>query len=325
MEKTQRLYVEETRPPISDSLYNTITAHRKLYRKLALTGGAVKRLRDTLKATDIQDMLGGKKGTLKRLDVMLELYCDEEHEKKLVDFYKKTVNKNKPDKNFIQTLSEAEERGSVPSFKLGLSWTTFNFNAQKLIEELYEIAETTFLINFELELGTNLITATNLAYPIIDEKQTFFLVEYIPPFKTIHPDGKEKTFSKISSLIEDVLENPNATPMIYVMGNKGMWKPLITFAWQFEDGLIKIKIPSYDGKTEEKEFVLNPFTGDINVIKGGIKIEKTKSPPPFKAERIFFFELGGDELAKPELKVAPKPEPEPTPKAKPKQESKKKT
>ncbi|MEM2145075.1 MAG: hypothetical protein QW279_06925, partial [Candidatus Jordarchaeaceae archaeon] len=91
MEKTQRLYVEETRPPISDSLYNTITAHRKLYRKLALTGGAVKRLRDTLKAADIQDMLGGKKGTLKRLDIMLELYCDEEHEKKLVDFYKKTV------------------------------------------------------------------------------------------------------------------------------------------------------------------------------------------------------------------------------------------
>lgn len=320
MEKTQRLYVEETRPPISDSLYNTIAAHRKLYRKLALTGGAVKRLRDTLKATDIQDMLSGKKGTLKRLDIMLELYCDDEHEKKLVDFYNKTVAKSKPEKNFIQTLSEAEERGGVPSFKLGLSWNNFKFNAQKLTEELYEVAETTFLINFESELGATLITATNLAYPIIDEKQTFFLVEYIPPFKSTYPDGKEKTFSKLSSLIEDVHGNPNAIPKLYVMGNQGKWKPLITFAWQFEDGLIKIKIPSDDGKTEEKEFILNPFTGDINLLKGQIKVEKAKSPLQFKPERIFFFELGGDELSKPEPKAALKTEP--TPKTAPKPASK---
>ncbi|MEM3585718.1 MAG: hypothetical protein QXO71_00200 [Candidatus Jordarchaeaceae archaeon] len=303
MEKTQRLYVEETRPPISDSLYNTIAAHRKLYRKLALTGGTVKRLRDTLKATDIQDMLSGKKGTLKRLDIMFELYCDEEHEKKLVDFYNKTVNKSKPDKHFIQTLSEAEEKGVAPSFKMGLSWSNFNFNAQKLIEELYEIAETTFLINFELEVGTTLITATSLTYPILDEKQNFFLVEYIPPFKTIYPDGSEKTFSKLSSLIEEIHGNPDAIPKLYVMGNQGMWKPLITFAWQFEDGLIKVKIPPDNGKTEEKEFILNPFTGDITVIKGQVKVEKAKSPPQFKPERIFFFELGGDELTKPELKT----------------------
>jgi hypothetical protein len=318
MEKTQRLYVEQTRPPISDSLYNTIAAHRKLYRKLALTGGAVKRLRDTLKATDIQDMLSGKKGELKRLDIMLEVYCDEEHEKKLVDFYNKTVSKNKPEKNFIQTLSEAEEQGSSPSFKLGLSWNNIKFNAQKLTEDLYEVAETTFLINFELELGTSLITATNMPYPIIDEKQNFFLVEYIPPFKAAYPDGTEKTFSKLNSLIEDVHENPKATPKIYVMGNKGKWKPLITFAWQFEDGLINIKIPSADGKTEEKEFIMNPFTGEIEVIKGQIKVEKAKSTPQFKPERIFFFELGGDELAKPESRAAPKPEPQPVPKTAPK-------
>lgn len=280
----------------------------------------MKRLRDTLKATDIQDMLSGKKGTLKRLDIMLELYCDDEHEKKLVDFYNKTVAKSKPEKNFIQTLSEAEERGGVPSFKLGLSWNNFKFNAQKLTEELYEVAETTFLINFESELGATLITATNLAYPIIDEKQTFFLVEYIPPFKSTYPDGKEKTFSKLSSLIEDVHGNPNAIPKLYVMGNQGKWKPLITFAWQFEDGLIKIKIPSDDGKTEEKEFILNPFTGDINLLKGQIKVEKAKSPLQFKPERIFFFELGGDELSKPEPKAALKTEP--TPKTAPKPASK---
>ncbi|MEM2984323.1 MAG: hypothetical protein QXL24_03825, partial [Candidatus Jordarchaeaceae archaeon] len=76
--------------------------------------------------------------------------------------------------------------------------------------------------------------------------------------------------------------------------------------WQFEDGLIYVKIPSEDGKSEEKEFILNPFTGNIELIKGELKIGKSKSPPQFKPERIFFFELGGDELAKakPETKPA---------------------
>jgi|GEM_PF-2026629 hypothetical protein len=305
MESMPRLYIEETRPPISDYLYETIAAHRKLYRKLALTGGTVRRLRDTLKASDIQDMLSGKKGELKRLDVMLEIYCDEEHEKKILDFYKKTVTKHKPDKEFLQTLAEAEQSGSAPSLKMGLSWSNINFNAQKFTEELYEIAETTFLINFELELDKNLITATKMSYPIIDEKQNFFLVEYIPPFKVIYPDGKEKTYMKLSSLMEDIRENPQSTPKLYVMGNKGQWKPLITFAWQFEDGLIYVKIPSEDGKTEEKEFILNPFTGNIELIKGELKIEKSKTPPQFKPERIFFFELGGDELAKAKPETKP--------------------
>lgn len=307
MEK-QRLYLEETRPPISDSLYNTIAAHRKLYRKLALSGGRVKRLRDTIKATDIPLMLSGKKGKLQRLDIMLELYCDEEYEKKLLDFYDKTVAKNKPDKHFLQTLSEAEEMGGAPSFKLGLSWNNIKFNAQNFVEQLYELADTTFLINFESELENSLITATNLSYPIFDENQNFFLVEYIPPFKAAYPDGTEKTFQKLSSLVENMSENPEATPKLYVMGNQGQWKPLITFAWQFEDGLIYIKVPSVNGKTKEKEFTLNPLTGDIELIKGQIKVEKAKSPPKFKPERIFFFELGGDELAKPETKkAAPKP------------------
>ena len=300
MEKMQRLYIESTRPPISDYLYNTIAAHRKLYRKLALTSGAVKRLRDTLRASDIQDMLSGKRGNLRRFDVMLELYCDEEHEKKLLEFYKKTVSKNKPVKEVLQTLSEAEALGVSPSFKLGLSWNNINFNARKLVDALYEVAETTFFINFELEQEGSLITATNLSYPIIDETQNFFLVEYIPPFKTTYPDGTEKTFSKLSSLIEDVRENPEATPKLYVMGNQGEWKPLITFAWQFEDGLIYVKIPSDNGKVNEKEFLLNPMTGTLELIKGQIKVEKAKGKPQFKPERIFFFELGGDELAKPE-------------------------
>ncbi len=304
MEK-QRLYLEETRPPISDSLYDTIAAHRKLYRKLALSGGQVKRLRDTIKATDIPLMLGGKKGKLQRLDVMLELYCDEEYEKKILDFYNKTVSKNKPAKQFLQTLAEAEELGGAPSFKLGLSWNNIKFNAQKFTEQLYELADTTFLVNFELELENSLITATNLSYPIFDDNQNFFLVEYIPPFKATYPDGTEKTFSKLSSLIENMSENPEATPKLYVMGNQGQWKPLITFAWQFEDGLIYIKVPSDNGKTKEKEFILNPLTGNIELIKGQIKVEKAKSPPQFKPERIFFFELGGDELAKPEPKTAP--------------------
>lgn len=306
MEKMQRLYIEATRPPISDYLYNTIAAHRKLYRKLALTGGAVKRLRDTLKASDIQDMLSGKRGKLRRFDVMLELYCDEEHEKKLLEFYKKTVSKNKPVKEVLQTLSEAEALGVSPSFKLGLSWNNINFNARKLVDALYEVAETTFFINFELEQEGSLITATNLSYPIIDETQNFFLVEYIPPFKTTYPDGTEKTFSKLSSLIEDVRENPEATPKLYVMGNQGEWKPLITFAWQFEDGLIYVKIPSDNGKVNEKEFLLNPMTGTLELIKGQIKVEKAKGKPQFKPERIFFFELGGDELAKTEPKKTQK-------------------
>ncbi|MGQ9720023.1 MAG: hypothetical protein ACUVXA_01735 [Candidatus Jordarchaeum sp.] len=304
MEK-QRLYLEETRPPISDSLYNTITAHRKLYRKLALTGGQVKRLRGTLKAADIQTMLSGKKGKLTRLDVMLELYCDEEYEKKLLDFYNKTISKSKPEKQFLQTLSEAEEHGGAPSFKMGLSWSNIKFNTQKFTEELYELADTTFLINFELELDGSLITATNLSYPIIDETQNFFLVEYIPPFKVAYPNGTEQTFSKLTSLMENMSENLEATPKLYVMGNQGRWKPLITFAWQFEDGLIYVKIPSENGKTEEKEFILNPVTGNIELIKGQLKVEKAKSAPKFKPERIFFFELGGDELAKPESKPEP--------------------
>ncbi|MHA1208150.1 MAG: hypothetical protein ACTSSA_00070 [Candidatus Freyarchaeota archaeon] len=306
MEKMQRLYIEATRPPISDYLYNTIAAHRKLYRKLALTGGAVKRLRDTLKASDIQDMLSGKRGNLRRFDVMLELYCDEEHEKKLLEFYEKTVSKNKPVKEVLQTLSEAEALGVSPSFKLGLSWNNINFNARNLVDALYEVAETTFFINFELEQEGSLITATNLSYPIIDETQNFFLVEYIPPFKTTYPDGTEKTFSKLSSLIEDIRENPEATPKLYVMGNQGEWKPLITFAWQFEDGLIYVKIPSDNGKVNEKEFLLNPMTGTLELIKGQIKVEKAKGKPQFKPERIFFFELGGDELAKTEPKKTQK-------------------
>ncbi len=307
MEKNLRLYLEETRPPISDSLYTTITAHRKLYRKLALSGGQVKRLRNTIKASDIQVMLSGKKGKLKRLDVMLELYCDEEYEKKLLTFYNETVKKNKPAKQFLQTLSEAEELGGAPSFKFGLSWGNIKFNAQKFAEELYELADTTFLINFELEMENSLITATNLSYPIIDENQNFFLVEYIPPFKAVYPDGTEKTFTKLSSLIENMTENPKATPKLYVMGNQGQWKPLITFAWQFEDGLICIRVPSDNGKTEEKEFILNPLTGDIEIIKGQIKVAKAQSPPKFKPERIFFFELGGDELAKPAPKTTTPP------------------
>ncbi|MBS7287652.1 MAG: hypothetical protein KIH01_02600 [Candidatus Freyarchaeota archaeon] len=288
-----RLYVDESSPPISDNLYEKITAHRKLYRKLVFSGKAVKRLRGILSPSDLMKMLRGEGGKLKRFDIMLETYSDSETGSKVKSFFDEICEKHQPQKVAIQLPSENEEADSL---KLGLSWENVSFNAWEIIERLYSLVEETFYANFEFEDDEKVVLAVSLPVPFEEEKKQFYLVELVTPFKARYPNGEERTLTKISSLVEEVISNPNVIPNFFVIGRGGMWKPMITVGWSFDDGRLLVRIPEWEGKGGI-EFILDPLSGEVQLIKGELKVKKGGKVGDITLDMVHFVELGGDELS----------------------------
>lgn len=288
-----RLYVDESSPPISDNLYEKITAHRKLYRKLVFSGKAVKRLRGVLSPSDIIRMLRGEGGKLKRFDIMLETYCDSETESKVKSLFEEICGKHQPQKAAVQFPSENEEADSL---KLGLSWENVSFNAWEIIERFYGLVEETFYTNFEFEDDEKVVLAVSLPVPFEEEKKQFYLVELVTPFRVRYPNGGERTLTKLSSLVEEVTSNPNVTPELFVIGRGGMWKPMITVGWAFDDGRLLIRVPEWEGKGGI-EFILNPLSGEVQLVKGELKVKKGGKVGDITLDAVHFVELGGDELS----------------------------
>jgi len=288
-----RFYVDESSPPISDNLYEKIAAHRKLYRKLIFSGKGVRRLRGVLSSDDLVKMLKGEGGTLKRFDIMLETYCDSETESKVKSLFDEVCEKLHPQKAVIRLPSEDEEADAL---RLGLSWENVSFDAWEVINRFYSIVEETFYTNFEFEDNDKVVSAVNLPVPFDEEKKQFYLVEPITPFKVKYPSGEERTLTKLSSLVEEATANPGVTPEFFVIGRGGMWKPLITLGWSFDDGRILVKIPEWEGKGGI-EFILNPLSGEVQVVKGELKVKKGGKAESITIDTVHFIEMGGDELS----------------------------
>ncbi len=287
-----RFYVEESSPPISDNLYEKIVAHRKLYRKLAFSGKNIRRLRSILSSEDLVRMLRGEGGRLRRFDVMLETYCDSEMEGKIKSLFEEIRERLQPRKASLKLPSEDEEAGSL---KIGLSWEEVSFNAWDVVKQLYNLVEEPFYMNFEFEDDEKVILAVNFPVPFEDGKQ-FYLVEPIAPFKVRYPNGEERKLTKLSSLVEEVTTDPEATPELFVLGRGGMWKPLITIGWSFSDGRILVKVPEWEGKGDI-EFVLNPLSGEVELLKGELKVKKCGKAENLTLDAVHFVEMGGDELS----------------------------
>ncbi len=288
-----RLYIDESSPPISDNLYEKIAAHRKLYRKLIFSGKVVRRLRGVLSSDDIMKMLRGKGGTLRRFDIMLEAYCDSETEGKVKLLFNEICEKLQPQKALLRLPSEDEEADSL---KLGLSWENVSFDAWEIIERLYSVVEETFYTNFEFEDNDKVVLAVNLPVPFEEEKKQFYLVEPITPFKVRYSSGEERTLTKLSSLVEEATANPNIMPEFFVIGRGGMWKPMITVGWSFNDGRIFVRIPEWEGKGGI-EFILNPLNGEVQVVKGELKVKRGEKVEGSSLDTVYFIEMGGDELS----------------------------
>ncbi|MEM1762695.1 MAG: hypothetical protein QW526_02840 [Candidatus Jordarchaeales archaeon] len=288
-----RLYIDESSPPISDNLYEKIAAHRKLYRKLVFSGKAVKRLRGILPSSELVRMLRGGGGKLRRFDIMIELYCDVETESRVKSLYDEVCSTYPPQKSSISLASEGEEPAPL---RLGLSWEDVSFDAWALIERFYSVIEEPFYVNFEFEDDEKVVSAVNLSVPFDEERRQFYLVELVTPFRVKYPSGEERLLGKLSSLVEEVTSNPNVTPELFVIGRGGMWKPLITVGWSFNDGRLLVKVPEWNGKGGI-EFILDPINGKVQLIKGDLKVEKDDKLGNVSLDAVQFFELGGDELS----------------------------
>ncbi|MHA1606725.1 MAG: hypothetical protein ACTSWP_04165 [Candidatus Freyarchaeota archaeon] len=294
MEKV-RVYIEESSPPISDTLYEKIAAHRRLYRKIAFSGKVVRRLRGVISFGDIVTMLRGEGGRLNRFDVMVEVYCDKGAERAIGELFEEVKREFHPQREFIQFPSGVEE---IEALKFGLSWESVSFDAWALIERIYSVVEEPFYTNFEFEDDERVVLAVNLLVPERDEGKQFYLVERVAPFKVRYPNGQERLLMKLSSLVEEVTADPlSVSPAFFVIGRGGLWKPLVTVGWVFESGEIYVKIPEWEGR-EAIEFILDPLSGEVHLLKGDLNLKrKEKEVKDVKLDAVYFIEMGGDELA----------------------------